>query len=178
MGEKHPYPQMALEAWKNLFLWASVIFAVLAALSTGAAIFTGRAIDQKKDAEIAALHARHITKEQREELIGLLTPVAKPKEPIFFNPLMASGEAIQFSEEIKSVLIASGFKTEDVGFGDRLFGFGGVGTFLQFKEKDKPPQAAKFIHEAFHRVGINLLGLPEPDFTDPDRVVIIVGTHP
>jgi septal ring factor EnvC (AmiA/AmiB activator) len=36
--------------------------------------------------DITQLKARHITKEQREELIQLLTPVQKPKEPIFFNP--------------------------------------------------------------------------------------------
>jgi hypothetical protein len=178
MSEKHPRPHMALEAWNDLFLWTSVIFAVLAALSTGAAIFTGHAIDLKKDTEIATLKARHITKDQREELISLLTPVAKPKTQIFFNPLMASGEAIQFSEEIKEILTTSGFKTANVAFDDALFGFGGVGAFLQFKDKNSPPQAAKLIHEAFHRVGINLWGLPQPDFTDPERLVIIVGTHP
>jgi hypothetical protein len=89
----------AIDRKTGLFRWASMAFAVLAALSTGGAITTGHAIDRKKDEEIAAVQSRHITKEQREQLIALLKPVEKA--PVFFNPLMTDGEAIQFSDEIK-----------------------------------------------------------------------------
>jgi ABC-type multidrug transport system fused ATPase/permease subunit len=126
--------------------------------------------------DITQLKARHITNEQREVLIKLLKPVQKA--PVLFNPLMASGEAVQFSDEIKEVLTAAGFEASDVDFGESFFGFGRTGTFLFFKDKDNPPQHAKFIYEAFHRVGITLLGWPQPEFADPARLVIVVGTHP
>lgn len=91
---------------------------------------------------------------------------------------MTSGEAIQFSDEIKEVLAAAGFEVTDVDFGEKMFSLNRTGAFLWFKDKDNPPQHAKFIYEAFHRVGISLLGDPQPEFADPARLVIVVATHP
>ena len=147
-------------------------------MSTGAAIYTGSVVDKRKDAQIIALQPRHITKEQSAELINLLKPVPK-RGTIFFNPLMGSGEAVTFSDEIKAVLTAAGYKTEDVGFGEKVIGLGPLaGTFVWFKDSINQPQDAGYIYEAFKRVGITLLGVPQPDFTDPDRVVIVVASHP
>jgi hypothetical protein len=160
-----------------VFRWASIAFALLAALSTGGAIVTGHVIDRERDAEIAAVQSRHITKEQREQLIALLKPVEKA--PVFFNPLMTSGEAIQFSDEIKDVLAAAGFEVADVLFGDEsLLSLNRTGAFLWFRDRNNPPKHAKFIYEAFRRVGIPLFGDPQPDFPDPARLVIVVATHP
>jgi len=167
---------MAIETLNEIFRWASVAFAVLAAISTAAGIYTGHAMDRQKDAVIHALQSRHITKEQRELLIDLLKPIEKA--PVFFNPLMTSGEAIQFSEEIREVLTSAGFDTREVDFGERLFSLNRTGAFLWFKDKDHPPKHARFISGAFRRVGISLLGDPQPDFADTDRLVIVVGTHP
>lgn len=167
---------MALATWNTFFLWASVVFAVLAAISTGVAIVTGRALDLQKDAQIAQLQSRHITPEQKQELIALLKPA--PKGPVSVNSVITSGEAVQLSDEIKDVLIASGFNVPDLPFTEGLFGLNRTGAFLWFKDKDHPPQHAKFIQEAFHRVGITLPGDPHPELSDPEMVVVVVATHP
>jgi hypothetical protein len=169
---------MTVDTWNSIFGWASVTFAVLAALSGAGVIVTQHYIDRRKDTQISTLQARHIMPQQREELIALLTPIQKPQEPIYFNPIMSDGEAVQFSEEIKSVLEASGFKTRDVDFRDKLLGFSLTGQFLDFKDGTNQPQAARYIFEAFKRVGIIFQGLPEPQCTDTDKVIVIVGTHP
>jgi hypothetical protein len=74
------------------------VFAILAAISTGAAIITGRTLDAKKDAQISQLQARHITPKKKKELIALLKPILEG--PVFFIPL----KIVQFSDEIKGVL--------------------------------------------------------------------------
>jgi len=68
---------MSLEAWNQVFLWASVGIAlisalwastalsVLAALSTGAAILSARKIDQKNRTLISELQPRHIYTKQK-----------------------------------------------------------------------------------------------------------------
>jgi hypothetical protein len=168
---------MSLEAWNDALLWASVVFAILAAISTGGAIITGRTLDAKKDAQIVQLQARHITPKQKEELIALLKPT--PKGPVFFRPLITSSEAVQFSDEIKDVLSAAGFEVPDTDLlRDGLLSLNRTGAFLWFKDKDNPPQHAKYLYEAFHRVGISLLGDPQPELSDPARLVIVVGSHP
>jgi hypothetical protein len=169
---------VTIENWHQWFLWTSAIFAALAALLSAGVILTGNVIDARKDAQITALQPRHVTKEQSEELITLLKPAPK-KRPVFFNPLMGSGEAVRFSNEIKAVLTTAGYKTEDVGMGDRLVGAGPtVGVFLWFRDSDNQPQDARYIYEAFKRVGITLLGEVHPEFADPDRLVIVVASHP
>ena len=45
--------KMDIETWNQLFLWASVIFAILAALSTGFAIMTGNLVSKRDAAKIA-----------------------------------------------------------------------------------------------------------------------------
>jgi hypothetical protein len=67
---------------------------------------------------------------------------------------------------------------KDVEFGERFLGFGRTGEFLRFKDAVNQPQDAKYIFEAFKRVGITFSGLPEPNFADPERVEVVIGTHP
>jgi hypothetical protein len=120
---------------------------------------------------------RHITTEQRQELIVRLKPVEKA--PVFFNPILASSEAKQFSDEIKDVMRAAGFEVFDVDPGDRIVdSMNKIGTFLWFKDRKNPPQHANVIYETFHRVGITLLGDLQPQFSDPARLVIVVGIQP
>jgi hypothetical protein len=119
---------------------------------------------------------RRITDEQKRAIIERLTPL--PKGKVLFNPLMADGEAVQFSDQIKSVLAASGYDVDDVPQGDRLLSLNRTGAFLWFKDASAPPERAKNISTAFRLVGITLWGDPQPDFPDPDTLVVVVGSHP
>ena len=122
-------PQASLNSW---FRWLTIFaigLPILGAITGGVcgwgAFIVSTRIGNLQTADlreaeqtIQTLTPRHITKDQSAELIRLLKPVPK-KAPIFFNPLMGSGEAVKFSDEIKQVLTNAGYKTEDVGFGER-----------------------------------------------------------
>jgi hypothetical protein len=165
--------------WLTIFaIGLPIVGAVMGGICGWGAFIVSTRIGNLQTATIQTLQPRHITKEQKMELISLLKPVPK-KAPVFFNPLMGNGEAVRFSDEIREVLTTAGFKTEEVGLGESLLGLGpAAGAFLWFKDKDHPPQDAKYISGAFNRVGIRLWADPQPDFTDPDRVVIVVASHP
>jgi hypothetical protein len=128
--------------------------------------------------EIATRQPRKITQEQRELLISLLTPVPIKKDLVLFNPLMTDGEALAFSEQIADVLKASGFPVADVPFGEKLFAFNRLGAFLQFKDQDHVPKRANFIAEAFRRIDVQFIGLPNPDMKSENDLIITIGTHP
>lgn len=72
----------------------------------------------------------------------------------------------------------AGFPVADVPFGERLIAFSRLGVFIQFKDENDQPARARYIYEAFKRVGIDMKGLPEPGFEDPHKVVIVVGAQP
>jgi hypothetical protein len=62
--------KMDIETWNQLFLWASVVFATLAALSTGLAIMTGNSISKRDAAKIVELQPRHFTPEHAAKMVA------------------------------------------------------------------------------------------------------------
>jgi hypothetical protein len=128
--------------------------------------------------KLAAREPRTINREQHDMLVSLLTPIPIHKDPVLFNPLMSDGEAQAFSEQIKQVLKDSGFPVDDVPFGEKLLGVNRLGVVLWFKDLETPPKRARFIYEAFKRVGIEMKADPQAEFSDADKLVIVVGTHP
>jgi hypothetical protein len=168
---------MGLESLNTILRWTVLILPLIAAVAGAGALITGNMISAKKDAEIASLKARHVTAEQKKELLAILSPIIKTA-PVFFSPVITSGEAIQFSDEIKQVLGEAGFDVRDVDFGEKLFSLNRTGAFFWFKDKDHPPSHAKALFNAFHRVGIDFFGDPQPDFSDAERLMVVIGTHP
>jgi hypothetical protein len=182
-------------AWGHFWFWFGIMCLLLLAASEIAAYRYGlrkdelvAAAEQEKDArhgrELQELHAklsdagaRTISPQNHALLVQLLTPIPIKKDMIFFNPLMTDGEAVAFSDQIKAVLSDAGFPVEDVPFGERLMSFNRLGVFFFFKDQAHIPKMANFIYEAFKRVGIRIVGIPEPALTDPDKLVITVGGH-
>jgi hypothetical protein len=179
----------ATDWWSTLYFWVSMVsLALLLITETLSHIYGERhktLVDQGHQAQVTTLQreiqaqaAPTITPEQHTELVRLLTPIPIKKTLVLFNPLATDGRALAFSEQIKSVLRDAGFPVADVPFGDRLLSFSRLGVFIQIKEGNEQPAQARYIYEAFKRVGIDMKGLAEPGFDDPDKVVIVVGAQP
>ena len=120
---------------------------------------------------------RTLTEAQKAAIIERLKPLPN-KGKIIFNPLMTDGEAIQFSDQIKSTLQAAGYEVADVAPKDRLLSVNRTGAFLWFKDVNNAPDDARHIATAFRLVGITILGEPQPDFPDPTTLMIVVASHP
>jgi hypothetical protein len=120
---------------------------------------------------------RRVTDIQKEAIVARLKPLST-KGKVLFNPLMTDGEAMQFSDQIKTALEAAGYEVADVPQGEQLLSLNKTGAFLWFKDAKNPPVRAANIATAFRLAGITLWGDPQPDFPDPDTLVVVVGTHP
>jgi hypothetical protein len=97
---------------------------------------------------------------------------------VLFSSLTTDGEAVAFSDKIKGVLRDSGFSVDNVPFGDSLPSLNRLGVYFWFKDAQNPPKRANYIYEAFKRIGIVIVGDPQPEFADPDKLVIVVEAHP
>jgi hypothetical protein len=174
---KTQWLRINLAVWSNVLLGLGVIIVICMTIQ----FYNIQTHNQEQSAEIVQLQARHVKDDQKAKISTLLKSASKPKEPIVLNlPLSATGEATEFNNEIKSVLTAGGWETKDVWpiQDETLLGFTGSGVYLQVKDQKHPPQAAITLFKAFHSANIRLIPYSSPEFTDPERVVIIVGSHP
>jgi len=130
-------------------------------------VFLQKELDERKN--------RTVSREQREAVIARLKPL--PKGKVWFNALFGDGEAIRFSDQIQAVLKEAGYEVEEVPQGERIMSVNRVGVLLFFKDVNNPPERAKNISTAFRLVGIEIFGDPQPDFTDPDKLVLVVSSH-
>ena len=64
----------------------------------------------------------HHTPQQHALIVELLKPDRIVKGPILINSVMTDGEAIQFGQQLLTVLKDAGFSPTDVPFGERLMG--------------------------------------------------------
>jgi hypothetical protein len=123
---------------------------------------------------------RHVTPEQKQVLVELLSPARIVKGPVLINAAF-DGEAWQFGNEISDALKAAGFSPSDVPFGQRAIAFSKPGTFIWIKDMKHQPKHGGPIAVAFDRVGIKLVGEEHPandDVPDGNTVVIAISTHP
>jgi hypothetical protein len=186
--------------WSSFYFWASIFSLLLLGATEVLSHRYGKRHDElvtlvettregKREAqhaaEVAALQGslaarepRSISLTQHDALVALLTPISIQKGEVLFNPLITDGEAVAFSEKIKAVLKEAGFPVNEVPFGERLMSLNRLGVYLWFKDQKAPPKRANYIYEAFKRVGIVIIGDAQPDFADPEKLVIVVGAHP
>jgi hypothetical protein len=175
--------------WSSFYFWAGIVsLALLAATEVLSHRYGSRhdeLVRSANESEVNTLKAqliaqghRTISAAQHQQLVDLLTPIQIPKDVIFFNPLTTDGEAVAFSDQIKSVLSDSGFPVEDVPFGDRLISYSPLGVHVWIKDLKNQPARARYIYEAFKRINVIMAGEVHPEFPDAEKVVIVVGTYP
>jgi hypothetical protein len=63
--------KMEIDTWNQLFLWASVAFAILAAGATGGAIITGNIISKRDAAKIAQIQPRRLSPEDAAKMVAV-----------------------------------------------------------------------------------------------------------
>ena len=128
------------------------------------------------DREIAARKPRTISAEQRAALVEMLKPDRIFKGKVSINAAMEA-EAMQFADQIESVLKEAGFDVKQVDFGERAITFNMPGQWIVIKDLNHQPRHGGPISKAFQNVGINFVPQVKPETAD-DLVVIEISSHP
>lgn len=129
------------------------------------------------DREIAARKPRTINAEQRSALIEMLKPDRIVKGKVVINPALDS-EAMQFADQIESVLKEVGFDVKKLDFvDDRAIAYNMPGQWIVIKDFAKQPKHGGQLLKAFQNVGINFAPQTKPETAD-DVVVFEISSHP
>lgn len=97
---------MSVNLLFQVFSWAAVALTLLAALASGGVIVTGKMIETKKDAQIAALSPRELTAVQRTTLLEQIRPV--PGKVAFISRLM-DGEGHEYAAQLAQLFSSAGW---------------------------------------------------------------------
>ncbi|MGH9701153.1 MAG: hypothetical protein ACRD52_17070 [Candidatus Acidiferrales bacterium] len=123
-----------------------------------------------------AMHDRHLSAEQRSELIKLLS--GEPRGPISIVTLLGDGEATTFTEEVAGVFKSAGWTIADDGPIRAVFsGSPPIGFGIIVRDATVPPPYAARIQLAFFQVGFPMGGAEDKTFS-MDKVEILIGRKP
>jgi len=170
--------KMDIETWNQLFLWASVIFAVLAALSTGLAIMTGNLVSKRDAAKIAELQPRHLAPEQAAKMAATARQLCPQIRKILVTAANGNQEAQAY---------ASGFVKifEDVGcVSDLALPIPGLkpdvqGIYVGVRSMTSIPEEVSLIAQILSAGGIQYRVNPvTPEFFPDEPFVLIIGAKP
>jgi hypothetical protein len=100
--------EMDIDTWHQLFLWASVVFAVLAAVSTGLAIITGNAISNRDAAKISELQPRLLHPEQASKMSAIAHQLCPRIKRIPVTAAIANQEAQAYGMSFVKIFKDSG----------------------------------------------------------------------
>jgi hypothetical protein len=115
---------------------------------------------------------RHLTPQQRSELLKLLT--VGPKGEFTIVSILSAPDAAGFSEELASVLIEAGWTLRDRTVA--IFSFKGL--LIRVRRAEKMPTRARVLQHALRAVGFITDGEFISELADDDEVFLIVGSKP
>lgn len=88
------------------FSWATLLFAILAALASGGMVLSGKAIETKREAQIAALRPRELTTAQKTKLLEQIRII--PGKVAFISRL-TDGEGHNYAAQLAQLFSNAGW---------------------------------------------------------------------
>ena len=166
--------KLTAEFWSSVLPWATVVFSLLALVSTGASIVARDRVAEQKAAEINKLKPRVITDTQRSTLIDKLK--SRPAKIGLVTPLM-DGEARDYAESLGSAFKEAGWEVAPVN-AQSLNTFAGYVVLAQVDPKVGP--TLDFVADALRSIGVDVRAEPIREGSlggqfSPDTGYVIIG---
>jgi len=170
--------EIDIDTWNQLFLWASVIFAVLAAVSTGLAIITGNAISIRDTAKISELQPRLLHPEQASKMNAIARQLCPRIKRIPVTAANSNQEALAYGMSVVKIFKQAGCTS------DLMMPIPGLtpdveGVRVGVRSVASIPEEVQMIGQILSAGDIPYSVTPlTPEFFPDEPFVLIIGAKP
>ena len=137
--------------WHSIFIWISIIAAILTALAAVGSWWTGRILEQQRERQIAQLQPRRMSAPQRAQLVEL---VRQRPARIGFVSRMMDGESADFADDLAGAFRQAGWTVAPT-LRTSLNDFPGYVVLFAVGNEAGLEETARFVRTTLNQAGID-----------------------